>query len=180
MLFFKTSFYLFLHVSVTTALSFICPTSITSEKICKWTLSNDNFKVKYTGHYYQCGSKVKASVRNAGDLGLIPGLGRSPGEGNDNLLQCSCLENPMDGGAWWSTVHGVAKSQTQLSDFSFTTTTTNIMTVIATTKTAKILTCLLALWVPIQIHPVFNHLINFLKIITNISLFLTIIPTTNI
>ena len=47
-----------------------------------------------------------------------PGLGRSPGEGNGNPLQCSCLENSMDGGAWWSTVHGVAKSRTRLSDFT--------------------------------------------------------------
>ena len=55
------------------------------------------------------GSEVKASARNAGDLGSIPGLGRSPGEGNGNPLQYSCLKNPMDGGAWWATVHGVAK-----------------------------------------------------------------------
>ena len=47
-------------------------------------------------------------------------LGRSPGEGNGNPLQYSCLENPMDGGAWWAPVHGVAKSQTRLSDFTFT------------------------------------------------------------
>ena len=66
------------------------------------------------------GSEVKASTYNAGDLGLIPGSGRSPGEGNGNPLQDSCLENPMDGGAWWATVHGVAKSQTRLSDFTFT------------------------------------------------------------
>ena len=58
------------------------------------------------------------SACNAGDLGLIPGSGRSPGEGNGNPLQYSCLENPMDGGAWWATVHGVAKSRTQLSDFT--------------------------------------------------------------
>ena len=44
----------------------------------------------------------------------------SPGEGNGNTLQYSCLENPMDGGAWWATIHGVAKSGTQLSDFTFT------------------------------------------------------------
>ena len=50
----------------------------------------------------------------------IPGSGRSPGEGNGNPLQYSCLENPMDGGAWWATVHGVAKSWTRLSDFIFT------------------------------------------------------------
>ena len=57
---------------------------------------------------------------NAGDLGLIPGLGGSPGEGNGNPLQYSCLENPMDGGAWWATVPGVEKSWTQLSNFTFT------------------------------------------------------------
>ena len=54
----------------------------------------------------------KASAYNVGDPGSIPGLGRSPGEGNGNPLQYSCLENPMDRGAWWATVHGVAKSQT--------------------------------------------------------------------
>ena len=47
---------------------------------------------------------------------MIPGLGRSHGEGNGNSLQYSCLENPMDGGTWWATVHGVAKSRTQLSE----------------------------------------------------------------
>ena len=64
------------------------------------------------------GSDCKASTRNAGDLGSIPGSGRSPGEGNSNPLQYSCLENPMDGGAW-SIVHEVTKSRTQLSDFTF-------------------------------------------------------------
>ena len=58
------------------------------------------------------GSEVKASACNVGDLGSVPGSGRSPGEGNGNPLQYSCLENPMDGGAWWATVHGVAESQT--------------------------------------------------------------------
>ena len=58
------------------------------------------------------------SACNAGDLGLIPGSGKSPGEGNGNLLQYSCLENPMDRGAWRATVHRVAKSQTRLSDFT--------------------------------------------------------------
>ena len=62
----------------------------------------------------------KASAYNAGDPGSIPGSGRSPVEGNGNPLQYSCLENPMDGGAWWATVHGVTKSPTQLSDFPFT------------------------------------------------------------
>ena len=68
---------------------------------------------------FPSGSEVKASACNVGDLGSIPGLGRSPGEGNGNPLQYSCLENPMDGGAWWATVHRVAKSQTRLSDWHF-------------------------------------------------------------
>ena len=50
------------------------------------------------------------SAYNVGDLGSIPGLGRSPGEGNGNPLQNSCLENPMDGGSWWAIVHGIAES----------------------------------------------------------------------
>ena len=57
------------------------------------------------------GSDGKVSAYNAGDPGSIPGSGRSPGEGNGNPLQYSFLENPMDGGAWWATVHRVAKSQ---------------------------------------------------------------------
>ena len=66
------------------------------------------------------GSDGKASAYNAGDPGSIPGLGRSPGERNGNPLQYSCLENPMEGGTWQATVHGVPKSQTRLSDFTFT------------------------------------------------------------
>ena len=58
------------------------------------------------------GSDSKESTSNARDLGSIPGLRRSPGEGNGNPLQCSCLENPMNGGVWWTTVHGVTKSWT--------------------------------------------------------------------
>ena len=63
------------------------------------------------------GSVGKESAGNAGDLSSIPGSGRSPGEGNGNPLQYSCLENPMDGGAWWATVHWVTKGRTRLSDF---------------------------------------------------------------
>ena len=55
------------------------------------------------------------NVGASGDSRGIPGLGRSPGEGNGYPLQYSCLENPMDGGAWWAIVYGVAKSWTQLS-----------------------------------------------------------------
>ena len=69
------------------------------------------------------GSVVKNQSANAGDVrdvGLIPGLGRSPGVGNGNPLQCSCLKIPMDRGALWSTDHGVAKSKTQLMDWEHT------------------------------------------------------------
>ena len=66
------------------------------------------------------GSEGKVSAYNVGDLDSIPGLGRSPGEGNGNPLQYSCLENPKDREAWKATVQGVTKSQTQLSNFTFT------------------------------------------------------------
>ena len=62
------------------------------------------------------GSVSKESSCNAGDPGSIPGLKGSPGGGNGNPLQYSCLENLMDKGVWQATVHGVAKTQTQLSD----------------------------------------------------------------
>ena len=62
------------------------------------------------------GSDGKESACSVRDPGLIPGLGRSPGEGNSNPLQYSCLENSMDRGAWWATEHGLAKSQTRLSN----------------------------------------------------------------
>ena len=66
------------------------------------------------------GSDDKESVCSAGDLGSIPGSGRFPGEGNDNLLQYACLENPTDREAWRATVHGVAKSWTRLTLSLFT------------------------------------------------------------
>ena len=65
-------------------------------------------------------SLVAQTVKHLSAMREIPGSGRSPGEGNGNPLQYSCLENFMDGGAWWATIHGVAKSRKQLSDFTFT------------------------------------------------------------
>ena len=62
-----------------------------------------------------CGSVVKTPPANAGDVGWIPRLGRSPGEGNGNPLQYSCLENPRDGGAWWAAIYRVAQSWTRLN-----------------------------------------------------------------
>ena len=70
------------------------------------------------------GSVVKNPPANAGDVGLIRASRRSPGEGNGNPLQYSCLENPMDRGAWQAIVHGVTKSRTRFSDYTTTTTTT--------------------------------------------------------
>ena len=58
---------------------------------------------------------LRANAGDTGDTGSIPGSGRSPAEGNGNPLQYSCLNNPMDKGEWWATVHGVTKNQTQLS-----------------------------------------------------------------
>ena len=74
--------------------------------------------VMYSCNRASPGFSRKESACNAGDLGSIPGLGRSPGEGHGNPLQDSCLENPTDGGAWRATVPGIAKSQTGLKQLS--------------------------------------------------------------
>ena len=85
---------------------------------CKRLLSLFPLFNTYSHAYrFPGGSEGKESACNAVNPGSIPGSGRSPGEGNGNPLQYSCLENPMDGGAWWATVHGVAKSRTWLSAF---------------------------------------------------------------
>ena len=83
---------------------------------------------KFPGALWMCqrsafpgGSDGKESTCNVTDLGSVPGLGRSPGEGNGNPLQYSCLENPMDRGAWWATVHRVTWSWTWLSNYTTTT-----------------------------------------------------------
>ena len=85
-------------------------------------VSQCSCKIKFKIYSYWTENKpwLRSSACNVGDLGSIPGPGRSPGEGNGNPLQYSCLENPMDRGAWWAAVHRVAKSRTQLSDFTFT------------------------------------------------------------
>ena len=75
------------------------------------------------------GSDGKEFTCNAGDLCLIPGLGRSPGGGNGNPLQYFCLNNPVDRGAWWAAVHGVTKSQTQLGNSAYTHTHQAIVSV---------------------------------------------------
>ena len=85
---------------------------------------------------FPSGSEVKASASSVGDLGSIPGLGRSPREGNGNPLQYSCLENPMDAGAWWVTVHGVTKGWTRLSDFTSLHLPQNMREGISATKRA--------------------------------------------
>ena len=76
------------------------------------------YSTMWLSFYSTACSEGKVSTYNAGDWGLIPGSGRSPGEGNGNPIQYSCLENSMDWEAWWATVHGVAKSRTRLSDFT--------------------------------------------------------------
>ena len=77
-------------------------------------LTHISIVICYTG--FPGGSDGKESACNAVDLGSKPGSGRSPGEGNGNPLQYSCLENPMDRGSWWAPVHGFTKSWTRLSD----------------------------------------------------------------
>ena len=76
---------------------------------------------KDTVNKFPGSSDGKASAYNAEALGLIPGLGRSCGEGNGDPLQYSCLENPMDSGACWPIVRGVTKSQTRLSSWHYST-----------------------------------------------------------
>ena len=80
----------------------------------RWGLSSQRWG-------FPSGSDSKVSVYSAGDPGSIPGSGRSPGEGNGSPLQYSCLENAMDGGAWWATVHGVTKSWTRWSNSTLST-----------------------------------------------------------
>ena len=77
-------------------------------------------RIKLAIRGFPGGSDSKESACKAGDPGSTLGLGRSPGEGNGNPLQYSCLENPMDRGTWWATVHGVSKSWRRLSNFTFT------------------------------------------------------------
>ena len=71
--------------------------------------------LSYGLHWWVSGKESVCNVGATGDTGTVPGLGRSPGGDHGNPLQYSCLENPIDRGAWWTTVHRVAKSQTQLS-----------------------------------------------------------------
>ena len=73
---------------------------------------SDTTEIRIALFDFPGGSVGKESAYNVGDLGLIPGLGRSPGEGNGNPFQYSCLENSKDRGAWWATVHWVAESHT--------------------------------------------------------------------
>ena len=96
----------------------ICLYTSPKVKIEKITLPTKVHIVKAMG--FPRSSVGKESACKAGEPGSIPGSGRSPGEGNGNPLQYSCLENPMDGGAWQATVYGVPKSQTRLSDFTLT------------------------------------------------------------
>ena len=88
------------------------------------------------------GDSVSKEVTcNVGDLGLIPGLGRSFGGGHDNPLNYSCLENSMDRGAWWATVHGVTKNWTQLSNK--TQHTVSLHVIYGTTISVKLKECLI-------------------------------------
>ena len=92
----------------------------TSQRMKTSSYKMKNFQGSNVWHGLPCGSDSKASACNAGNPGSIPGSGRSPGEENGTPLQSSCLENSMDGRAWWAAVHGITKSQTQMSDFTFT------------------------------------------------------------
>ena len=87
---------------------------VSFEPMIEYDFTREYILIFAEGSVFPGGSEVKASACNAGDLGSIPGSGRAPGEGNGNPLQYSCLENPMDGGAWWAAVYGVAQNWTRL------------------------------------------------------------------
>ena len=93
----------------------------TQKRGCRWVVRMRKWKESGQRHVtcFPGSSDSKESDCSAGDLGSIPGLGRSPEEGTSNPLQYSCLENSMDLGAWQATVHGVAKRWTWLSNFYF-------------------------------------------------------------
>ena len=111
-----TDLFSFFHFSKTSSFAFVLTLHLGNFQI------DLNFFLLCCHTYSQCterpswGRSGKESARNVGDGGLIPGSGRSLEEGNGYPLQCSCLENPMDRGAWQATVHGVAKSQIQLRE----------------------------------------------------------------
>ena len=119
--------------------------------------------IKTLSHYFHGLSVGGIShCRLVGDLGSIPGLGRSPGEGNGNPLQYSCLENPMDRGGWRGTVHGVAKSQTQLSRHACTlcgsTVNNNTLHSLPSLACVVFSTALKAIW-----SNIFNKSINHMQ-----------------
>ena len=89
-----------------------------NELICY--ITNTLFISTFTRFMRSSDSDSKESAWNAADPGLILGSGRSSGERNGYLLQCSCLENPMNRSAWWAAAHGVTRNRTWLSDFHFT------------------------------------------------------------
>ena len=85
----------------------LCCTQVMSVNVVKHRI---NYRHIMMREGFPCGSAGKETACNSGDLGSTPGLGRSPGEGNGYPLQYSCLENFMDRGAWWATVHEITKS----------------------------------------------------------------------
>ena len=88
-----------------------------------WDIGRDIWVWSTSGRGLPSCSVVKnlpAKTRDAGDLGSTPGSGRSPGEGNGSPLQYSCLENPVNRGAWWATVHRISKSWTRLNNSAHT------------------------------------------------------------
>ena len=92
--------------------SFQGPAPCDTQQSMRWSRIRHTWLHHLLAVCFPGGSDDKESACSAGDLGSILGLGRSPGAGNGNPLQYSCLKNPMDRGAWWTTVHGVTKSRT--------------------------------------------------------------------
>ena len=135
---FRKYIYFFIFGLVVQILAWCCAHSRDSRNIFFWETIKIISKYTYSfcwnfqhpfpygftwNRVFPCSTVVRnlpANAGDTGDVGLIPGLGRSSGEGHGTPLQYSCLKNSMDGGAWYATVHGVAKSRTWLSNFTFT------------------------------------------------------------
>ena len=128
----------------------------------------DSYCSRYQLHW-NCWSKWhsgKQSTCQAGNEGSVPGSGRSPGKGHDTPLQYSCLENPMDRGAWRATVHGVTKSQARLSDPACTHVHSNMLYFISGTEAeGKVGLTAIQPIESLQIHHRATCLLMFIKLI---------------
>ena len=113
---FHISMYTYLHLYIHVCMIWVCVCVCMCIYIYIYTHTHIYIHAYIYIYGFSCSSVCKESACSAGDPGSIPGLGKSPGEGNGDPLQYPCLENLTDRGAWWAAVHGFTKSQARLSD----------------------------------------------------------------